>query len=92
MSKSEVYYLNSDVAKHFDQQFKEAGFYSEEYALQEYLSTKGIKGYVTLMTRETGGIKVKMCIDRDDRTSNKFNVNQLNHNINHELYDQGVNL
>ncbi|TDM49970.1 hypothetical protein ETI06_05715 [Macrococcoides goetzii] len=91
MSKSETYHLNSDVAKAFEKMYQLDNYYSEEYALQEFLRSKGVQGYITLMTKEKDGIKVKMCIDKDRKTSNKFNVNQLNHTINHELFDQEVN-
>ena len=91
MSKSETYHLNSDVAKTFEKMYQQNNYYSEEYALQEFLSSKGVRGYITLMTKEKDGIKVKMCIEKDHKTSNKFNANQLNHTINHELFDQEVN-
>lgn len=91
MSKSETYHLNSDVTEAFEKMYQQDNYYSEEYALQEFLSSKGVQGYITLMTKEKEGIKVKMCIEKDHKTSNKFNVNQLNHTINHELFDQEVN-
>lgn len=91
MTKSETYFLNSEVTKHFDQQLFDKDYFSEEYAIQEYLSNYGVHGYITFMTRKNGGIQLRMSIDQDKKTDFRFKINQLNHNINHELNDQEVN-
>ncbi|WP_414049809.1 hypothetical protein [Macrococcus animalis] len=59
MSKSETYHLNSDVAKAFEVMYQEDNYYSEEYALQEFLSSKDIHGFITVMTKHKDGNQSK---------------------------------
>lgn len=85
MTTIEHYLLSTATAKRFKEFRNDQSYYSEEYAMNEFLNQAGVKGYVTRIKHVNGCIRVRMCIDELNKKTNQFYFDQL---INHELNDQ----
>lgn len=88
MSKTQNYNLNSSSIWKFKEYYTDQMFYSEEYALQEFLIQYSIKGLVIRIKKVKDKYQVRMCVHDEDLSSNQINVREMNTKLNHELYDQ----
>lgn len=83
MTTIEHYLLSAATAERFQEFRTDQSYYSEEYAMNEFLNNAGVKGFVTRIKKQPNGkIRARMCIDVLYKKTNQFYFEKLNHDLN----------